>query len=481
LQRQSSKYSYFTARLMQFHVFFFLFVEATPNYVTYESVLLRPDRASPPTPPASYKQIDAMLEKMLSDVEKQEKLFSLDLDLLEPNDDSFVNTLELVPETDALIEIPVRKSEVYESFREIQIENEDEEEEHLSSFLVRNARAASSESLSDTEENDYEPVEYNALTHAYQRFDSYPESDIWFEGTYRNLSIVPEEDEDERTSLLSSYSNYRSQSMSSNHFSLYDAPVLREQEMSDSSDSQSTDDSDEEEGFDKDESIVKAEVKLLVKTTDRGKEAIEIRSVREFLENPSDKAAVPEVKKKSQFGDKISSLKNKFSSIVDRSRRNFSFKPNENESREELLKEGKKPSFTFQQLFVKTPEPESEGVLQESKRFGSRNELVASSSERFPLVYDPDAPLRNDDVIREIRTVDLHANIPFYPCYNRSEPSQYVFKSLPSPHTNPFTETISNPFNEGDQIPRAYCDWLEDDGGGKVRVVVTPPNSSAWC
>lgn len=406
-----------------------------------------------------------MLEKMLFEVEKQEKLFNLDLDLLEPSDDSYVNTLELVPDTDALIEIPIKKPELFESRREILIENDDEED--LANFLITRAEIASNESLSEEQDDDYEPIEYNALTHVYQKYD--PRQEIWFEGTYRNLSIVPEEDEDECTSLLSNLSNFPTRSTSSNQYSIYDS--FQTHDESDSGDSETSEDSDSESFENKNESIVKAEVKLLVKTSENGKEAIEIRSVREFLENPPEKSKSTEKKKKSQFGEKINSLKNKFSSFVDRGKRNLNLKPIENDSCEDLLRKEKKPSFTFQQLFVRTPESQNSS-LQESKRFGSRTELLASSSERFPLVYDPG----DEEVIKEIQKVDLHANIPFYPCYNRSDLSQYSFKPLPSPHTNPFTETISNPFNENDQIPKAYCDWLEENSGGKVRVMVTPPN-----
>lgn len=98
--------------------------------LTYESVLLaRPNQSDPYHTDiihktTSYTQIDAMLEKMLCEVEQQERLFSLDLDVLD-QEEQCINTLELVPSTDAIIEIPIKKSirvpKRYETTHEINI------------------------------------------------------------------------------------------------------------------------------------------------------------------------------------------------------------------------------------------------------------------------------------------------------------------------------------------------------------------------
>lgn len=428
----------------------FFFLEAKPNFISYESVLLKPDCNTPPPCPSpsisSYKHIDDMLAKMLSDVERQERLFSLDLDMLEEeDDDSYVNTLELIPETNALIEIPVKKTPIFSTCTEIKVLDEtlpsSVDVDDTDSYNLDQIKVASSESLNelllkelelpdlpnhfdllDFEDDDYEPIEYNPLTHVYERFDHHPERDVWFEGTYRNLSVVPEEDEDESVSLLSSHSNFRS--FGSNRNSFYDSSTTKRE--TDSSDSDYTYESDESEN------IVKAEVKLLVKTSEQGKEEIEIRSVREFVEEPH--------KKKNSLVNRMAGLRTKFSNMVDRK---LNFKPT---TSKEVLLDDDKPSFTFQQVFVRTPEGDQK--------------LMASKTDKLPLEYDPETPLLDYDMTGEVRSsINLHANIPFIPCYNRNDD----LKS--STHTNPFTETVSNPFSG--PIPEAYCDWLEESGGGK--------------
>lgn len=360
---------------------------------------------NPLTPPQSvtYSQIDIILDKMLQEVEEQEqKLFSLDLDVVEPH---CVNTLELLPTTDALIEVPIKKSikvpkrKVYETSQCIQVtENPYElvnfggngnvvmsvpvegdeacnlleycgdsfgDKPFTSHYTLEFSKpsCASAESLNDSvassptylkgecidpEEHDYEPIDTQSVNNFdYQLHDG---EDVWWEGTYRNLSVVPEEDEETAPSDLLE-------------------PLVSE----DSSSS----DSPDEGSYDLAENLVKAEVKLMVKTVDKGRENIEIRSVRDFIQ--------PKEGKKSKLGSKLHKLGSKVSNFLHK----------------------EEPSFTLPRLFVKTPEGE-----------GSK-ELVATSNNKMPL---------------ELDYGDLYANPPFYPAY-------------------PSSPTLIRPTT-------AYCDWL---------------------
>lgn len=346
--------------------------------MTYESVLLH----SSPLP-RSYKQIDDLLDKMLVDVEEQEKLFGLDLDVLDSGDNSFVNTLELVPETDALIEIPVRKSSVFQSYQEIHIDDKDDSTKLL---------LASSESLNEDQDDGYEPIEYNPLTHAYQTLDSPNiDSDIWYEGTYRNLSIVPEEDEDETISLLS-HNSFSTSSPSSSYYQYF--KFMDNKNMNNSSETDSSQSSDSDDDSSRYQSTVKAEVKLLVKTTEPGKEAIEIKSVREFLKKPKCRLSP---------------------------QRNFE----------------SKPSFLFQQMFVRTPDSET---------------IVLDTKKDFPLDFKASLSDNNN-----IQNLDLDQSIPFVPFYHHNQ----------NTHTNPFSDTIPNPFFNSESLSsEAYCNWLDNDKCG---------------
>lgn len=528
--------------------------------VTYESVLLTPDHNkpfnrsnSPINNTTSYAHIDIMLERMLNEVEQQEKIFGLDLDVLEP-EESCINTLELVPSSDALIEIPVkdciRKPKVYECVHEILIndnsnmisndikENVDlinfddgakENELEKISFATANlittlecdearmllnediesnvgdprkcdmyfVRKASSESLSDnypdswsdTNENcvdpDYEPIEHSTpLKYAYQLYDNRTGNDIWWEGTYRNLSIVPEEDE-ESASLLGTYSgSYLNKPYLNIPNTTNDSLVLSDNLKSSSSSLSSSSASSSDEGhYETFEKVVKAEVKLMVKTTDKGKEAIEIRSVREFMEDPKKEVPMADeskIKRKTnllpKISKKINNLSSKFSNILDSNRKKSStyavLENTCNVKHEPVVKhKNHKPSFTLPRLFVRTNEAEpikpskSDSNLLENKELSkSRSELVATPSETFPLQFHPD----NWDYLKtdlDENKIDLYANRPFYPCYNQYTVKPNLFQ------TNPFTEFTSNPFSCNSPIPQAYCDWLseqEDISRGKV-------------
>lgn len=542
------------------------FLDSGSEYLTYESVLLfgsnRSKSLSPPNPEythktTSYTQIDAMLDRMLSEVEKQEKLFALDLDLLDQNEDYYVNTLELVPCTDALLEIPIKKTvripKTYETKHEMHVDDidkfpedlidfgddenssryntqitdldEDEQDtqdnkttdldqlqESVTQLLVevetdeagilldkiaenegtedefpyelinfqRNSRA-SSESTSDvtidnypsswedqSDDHDYESIEpstsFSKPLHG--SFDQI--SDIWWEGTYRNLSVVPEEDE-ENVSLIGNHSN---RSFITNSGTTEKKTVPESRAACDSPCNSSSSGSTDEEDIQKHQRTVKAEVKLLVKTTDRGKEEIEIRSVREFLN---------ENLKTNMDNKKSNTLPATFSKNNNASPLLYKLKENKTD----------KPVFTLQRLFIRPNDNEMLPIggsminLPNSKDiYSSRTELLATSPKQYPLQYDSSMVSSYEELLNEsdgeenntLKTVivgeeqvDLYANRPFFPCYNTAR------ETFRSHNVNPFTEFISNPFHDPSQIPEAYCDWLsqtEDQDGGNVNLPV---------
>lgn len=476
---------------------------------------------------------------MLSEVERQEKLFSLDLDMLDDSGERCVNQLILEPSTDALIEIPIKKPKIYETSHEIQvddnpyefidfgnvgtaqraIENEydlisfddnvprstkvtdlDEIQESVTKLLLkveadeaemllgsidasehdgddykypvyfRNVKTASSESLSewsqdswddDVVDYDYEPIRTKAnepKPFPYERYENKPEH-IWYEGAYRNLSVVPEEDE-ENISLLGVSAVAKT----------YPKDFQKQQSLTststDTSISKSTDD-------DCPEKIVRAEVKLLVKTTGTGKNEIEIRSVRDFLDAPpKPKAKVKSNEKKrvvrSQtlptiLTSKLSDITSRVSNILGTSR-GISKSAGDVTSEDNVETTTVKPVYTLQRVFVKAFDGKFVNSLQNTKEQSrSRTELVATSNERFPL---------------QCESVDLYANAPFYPCYNEAvSPTSYV-------DADPLTEFITNPFQIHSQLPQAYCDWLPTEEQCRGNVIVKAHNSvlnlSAW-
>ncbi|KAG5895835.1 hypothetical protein JTB14_038265 [Gonioctena quinquepunctata] len=548
------------------------------QFISYESVLLNANRSVSPTssPPkflhrtTSYTQIDAMLEKMLFEVEKQEKLFGLDLDVLEPEEKCF-NSLELHPSTDALIEVPIkktiRKPKVYETTRELMItqeecpfdlitftgkpqkelpheydlisfqesdkskeldeitqnmddlvkaveadesmlftdkpENEYLERPYNFKIDLEKAATASSESLSDhypdswndeqeqgTVDDDYEFIENKPLTHVVQLHDHKTGNDIWWEGTYRNLSIVPEEDEENVSLLGSCYSSKTYNATpytplidsqgngltSSKRMSSGQSSSFENDYSSDESSSGLTTSSDEGT-YETGEKVVKAEVKLMVKTSDRGKEAIEIRSVREFMDI-SGRSNVPsadslpknKLKERSQtlpgrLSEKINNITNKFSGLLEKKKASSYFQlPVDETDTGNKQKEGdkNKPTYTLQRVFVRNPESDflvKGAAAKDAPKI--KTELLATSSNHFPLDFDPNKQTESDT-----HKVDLFANIPFYPCY-----SQY--STTPK---SPATLFISSPFSDNSQIPQAYCDWLPEKGdnpGGKTTVFQT--------
>lgn len=566
-----------------------------PASLTYESVLLRPIRNREPSPDpldpshniSSYAQIDIMLERMLSEVDRQEKLFGLDLDVLDDSEPC-INSLTLEPSSDAIIEIPIKKRpRVYETKQEILLDEEsdyepvqfqglkqntpqeepyydliqfvdetkptpsgddnadlDEIQKSVTQLLLevekdeaaallnqiseedgdgsRNykypvyfgkPKTASSESLSDwSNENenypeswdsdddppeyDYEPIlsRSSDASHSYVPFENRENSDIWWEGTYRNLSIVPEEDEENLSLLGSCYSNksfgnktknlpqYLDQgSKRCSYFGTSTVPTKdtsMDDYYTDTSKSRSTDESDYS-GYEK---IVKAEVKLLVKTSEKGKDEIEIRSVREFMDpspqiKDKPKKLEPKKLRRSQtlpakLSNRLTGLTSRVSNIMSNNKRMSKsygvLDEAETDHRDKIETVVKKPVFTLQRLFVRTPESKEMktfGTLPRTKeKTGSRTELVPLSPEKFPLQYDLTAS--SNQPFTSAGGFDLFANPPFYPCYELTPPIDVNM------HTNPFTEFISNPFLSHSSVPQAYCDWLssEDEYRGNVQL-----------
>lgn len=509
---------------------------------------------------ATYSQIDIILDRMLDEVEQQEQnLFGLDLDVLEPRDSPCINTLELIPSADALIEVPIKKSikipkrhpKVYETTQTINVRQSDESPYELISFgeskeesqpeeheydLIQfeeskkdvktlanevisvpvegdeacfllshaddqyfekpytsnytlefsKATTASAESLNDRtstpdsqtyqrmesidpEEHDYEPIDTQHINDfGYQLHENFTDSsDIWWEGTYRNLSIVPEEDEENLSMLSSLYSNPNKYDHSRIPHALEEHVPLVDSRKSSTDDesSSSTSTSADEGTYDLREKVVKAEVKLMVKTTERGRENIEIRSVREFMDDTPKKTQAPEIVKQhrqksqtlpSRLGEKFTNFGNKVSSFLDLNKRSSShtalvvLSDNPEEVAGTTINV---PSFTLPRVFIKPQEEEIfqivglDSLLSTKELSKSKSELIATTKEIFPLQFD------------HTRKVDLYANPPFYPIYDDCEPLlQRFHSSSPVPiHPSP-----------------AYCDWFsqpEDSIKGKVNVL----------
>lgn len=566
-----------------------------PASLTYESVLLRPIRNREPSPDpldssrqiTSYAQIDIMLERMLSEVERQEKLFGLDLDVLD-DPEPCVNSLTLEPSSDAIIEIPIKKrSRVYETKQEIVVDedsnyepvqfqgfkpgtsqeepyydliqfaddndkqtipreagmNLDDIQKSVTQLLLeveqdeatallnqisvedRDCRdykypvyfgkpqTASSESLSDwSNENypeswdsdddapgeyDYEPIlsRSSDVSRPYVPLEDRDNSDIWWEGTYRNLSIVPEEDEENLSLLGSCYSNKSFAAKAGNsqqyldhsgkRYPFFGTPNVPAKDTSmddyytDSSKSRSTDES-EYSGCEK---IVKAEVRILVKTSEKGKDEIEIRSVREFMDpspQTKEKPESPEPKRlrrsqtlPAKLSHRLTGLTSKVSNMISSNKmmsKSYGFLSDaEVDSRDKIETVVEKPVFTLQRLFVRTPEAKEMktfGSFPNARdKSGSRTELVPLSPEKFPLQYDLSAS-SNESYMSEGKSFDLFANPPFYPSYELMPPIVDV-----KTHSYP-TEFVSNPFLSHSSVPQAYCDWLsaEDEYRGNVHI-----------
>lgn len=434
---------------------------------------------------------------MLAEVDEQERLVQLDLPGSRKSLKPFcVNSLNLEPTTEAVIEIPVsvpKSPKLFETRHQITIDgsdsndqfststfdiddetslktlNKSQDTDSLISFesisevyflenVPNNAYRASSESLSESESNF--PLECVQEEHIYEIVEPKDEfldfcnnkqtsltnvqQDIWWEGTYRDLSIVPEEDEDNLSEISGSIQRYKYLSepkveLKSETTILGAVKKHSDEHIYDTISQHSSSDvsvttGDEYDTSDMEHNIpctkpVKAEIKLLVKTSDQGREDVEIRTLREF----SDKVYQGET---SDFSK--NSNPNLVQSYLDTARNKTENNNNKN-----------KPTFILQRLFVRCPENDfTKSITNDGIK--KSPELVATTptNTQYPLQYQPNQltrPTNNE-------WVDLYANTPFYPCYG----------SYNAEKVDPSTQT---------SFPTAYCDWLvqpDDASGGKV-------------
>lgn len=266
-------------------------------------------------------------------------------------------------------------------------------------------------------------------------------------GTYRNLSIVPEEDEENMSLLGSSCSrrtyglNPYTQLSSSNPqlaITAHGDTFICGRSSSESSVGSST--SFEDDTYDLCRKNVKAEVKLLVKTIDEGKEAIEIRSVRDFMDPKTTKkqfSSSPSQENKdptfySKFSQKLNSLSNKFGNLSEK----VSLIPKREQSngKMEFEEQQRQPSFILPQIFVRSSNDPALSNLQNTKELSrSKIELLAATRQEYPL----DLQQNIDSGHKSYDDFRLHGN----------NTSKIPSKSI-----------------EGTSEFRPYCDWLCNTG-----------------
>ncbi|KAL3274832.1 hypothetical protein HHI36_019615 [Cryptolaemus montrouzieri] len=411
----------------------------------------------------SYTQINAIIEKMLSEVDEFDTL-----------DDNCVNSLTLEPSSDALIEIPIKKiigkqytatANIFvseensnkEDTNEDNLESEDIQstsDEYLDPYkydiLFGNAQGSLVEYL-DEEDNAnslddfYEPIE--------MRNHADNQKDIWYEGTFRNLSVVLEEDEDNSSQIETKQESisrqiydlealdYDSEYPSYSGALYDDTPPEYFSESSQMRSSISTDDSDNESQ----DNITKAEVKLLVRSQEGKLDMIEVKSIKDFLSKEDFRV------KDARSSGKFAKLANRFTNIWDKRKPNYySTLPQESVSKQ-TKKDKTKPSFTLPRLFMRNTEPEiisSRYLVTSENQSKGKNKIVAKPNENFPLSFNQNTFDRN--VVE--KKVDLYANIPFYPTYNYSYTGVAIPTTKPIQYVHPTDVTISE----------AYCDWSSE-------------------
>lgn len=487
-----------------------------------------------------------MLNRMLFDVKTYQFIAALDVDNRNAEDNPFITTLELVPSSEALLEIRIKKETellktyhttgelLYNTYAEadnhsnpntfigncknlkhIQITDIDNDEIIFENAKIvpecRNSTSSkiSSETnccninklqksinkllleveideasvlLEKISDSDY--IQFKKISEACNNIEtatdiSHEESDwesnvpkleyfhyegdinrqeVWYEGTYRNLSVLPEE-YDECATLIGNHLPREYYLKSENYNNMYTSKTnscsesylqhLLENSKADNNDKR------KEKG--------KAEVKLLVKRTDDGREEIEIRSIHELLKSSAGKNANNLL---GQQYDKNSVEKS------NKSPQNHYMKETSNTERNE-----DKPVFTLQQLFVTTSVSEKNPFSGTKLSFApckdfskSGTKIVALSSNEYPLQCESEtntlssckqlthefgedgvehvAPINNKDVSND--TINLYANIPFYPCYNLQWSSPQTSSS--------FTPNISS--YDTSSLPKPYCKWL---------------------
>lgn len=252
--------------------------------------------------------------------------------------------------------------------------------------------------LSPTEEATSEilPEKHKGSREIHEKFTR----DVWWEGAYRNSSAYPKEENFEFSEGEFTANPY----VVSNNF-----PVA---------------------GGEAAEAVckgrVRAEVRLLIKTMENGKEAVEVMSVKELVEGPSGKS----VGSKKQ---RAKTLPCNFK--VEETSRGRNFYKTSSDTylgRIVLSKESDVPTYTLQRFFVRGPKVKVEGDK-------TKINLFAEQKQKFPLQFDRDAG-----------DVESSSSAP------AEDKSETFFKSS------------SDPF------PQPYCFWLnpteERRGGNDVDV-----------
>ncbi|XP_044749026.1 ankyrin-3-like isoform X4 [Coccinella septempunctata] len=414
--------------------------------LSYESILLdskssnskigfSPDKNS-------YKHIDAMLEKMLIAVDEIDK-----------SQGSHTNSLKLEPSADALIEIPIKKSKskkTYTATANIFVAEEDQFN-GLGANVMRNDDNIDTSKTDDTEfssseyldykddiffgdntvapeiaESIYEPIETQVFSNRYSSDSDY----VWWEGTYRNLSVVQEEDEDNfsltdtKPKFLKSKVN---EMIETDHY-IYCPSTSGENtdygsECSQVFSSVSTDESDS----DNSDQMLKAEVKLMITSQKDGLDAIEVKSIKEYMSQKEQKNETPKKKVK---------LRKKLMNILDRQKSGSAIitpkKSDPSQKKKITL-----PSFTLPRIFIKNSD--SEGSTDVRKR-----DIFAKPNDNFPLAMSQQI-VKNEDIPRKF---DLFENRPFYPVYSTTTATTSNLIT----YVPPSEVTIS----EG------YCNWSSE-------------------
>lgn len=431
--------------------------------ISYETILLDqklPSRTNSSSQDNnSYTHIDAMLERMLLAVDKFDTL-----------QDNHMNSLTLEPSSDALIEIPIKK--LKSKNRYTTTANIFVEEEEKSSDSHYTEKLSASEDTSRILDNEFPSDEYleykdemcfgeHSIDHelsenfyepiAPQLSSSSNAMDyVWWEGTYRNLSIVVEEDEDNYSWIDNKTKMSGSQRDKIIHRNLSpsnpstDENTDHESESSRILSSASTDVSDPENC----DHMIKAEVKLMITSQEDGLDSFEVKSVKEFvLKNEKKKEVMKNdsPKKKRYFKKKLMNFLDKPKSDSEV----VKLSTHENYENKTIIR----PSFTFPRIFVKNTNSECKtSKLHDIKR--SKSDFFVKPNDNYPLA------MNHESYSKISPKMNLYANRPFYPIYGDNfkvrtkEPSNRIFYVPPS--------EVS--------ISEGYCNWSSesDQDIGKV-------------
>ncbi|KAK9878044.1 hypothetical protein WA026_020672 [Henosepilachna vigintioctopunctata] len=370
----------------------------------------------------SYAQIDDMLDKMLNEVE-----------LIDcSSKENCFNSLTLEPSSDALIEIPIKKlrnEKTYTTEVDIFVSEDLEEiaEPEDSNHRMKSLKDIhKNKGIQNNLKDYYEPIDFCS---EYQVNDK---DGIWWEGTYRNLGVVLEEDE-ENLSQSSCKKNVKSTHQETPDFvclkQRFSCENEWEQENSEiCSDSTqihssiSTDDSDNENICNK------AEIKVLIKSKLGEANLLDIDAVKgNIFERMRNEIGHEHLGKFREYN------------WDERNHQHFNTLPRRNEENRKLKI---KPSFTLPRLFLENTEVSSNCNKNDNSSRPNHN-IIAKPNENFPLSFD------HTKVSSENLNIDLYANIPFYPTYESGASTSSPRKTQYIPPTE---VTLSE----------AYCNWTTE-------------------